>query len=160
MLTMPSGQAGNRFCYLKNSVFLQKVLPEGRQGVAEAQAGKEKAGPTGTAERLGRQVAQLGGSIVGEAALQLNPVRMKRIFPIMLDQGEGSPVWRGGFSKGKGGLHDEPITVSRCWGGILSKSDPRIAAAIRTIKFPANVSGLLCRTIWLSIFAPRSLSGF
>ena len=68
---------------------------------------------TGAAERLGRKLAQLGGSVVREAALQLDPVRMKRIFSIMFHQGEGNTIRCGSFGEGKGGLHDERITVSR-----------------------------------------------
>ena len=160
VLAMPGGKAGNRFCHLKNSLFLQQGAPEGGQGVTEAQPGKEEARLTGTPERLGRKQAQLGGRVVSKAAFQLNPIRMKRVFSIMFHQGEGNTVRGGSFSEGKGGLHDEPFTVSRGWSGILSKSDPLVAAAIRTIGFPAKVAGLLSRTIWLSIFAPPSLSGF
>lgn len=113
VLAVPGGKAGNRFCDLKNSLFLQKGTPKGRQGITQAQTGKEEARLTGAAERLGRKLAQLGSSVVREAALQLNPVRMKRIFSIVFHQREGNTIRRGSFGKGKGGLHDEPITVSR-----------------------------------------------
>tara|TARA_B100000900_G_scaffold407076_1_gene419161 strand:- start:804 stop:1415 length:612 start_codon:yes stop_codon:yes gene_type:complete len=135
MLPMPPGKVRNGLCYLKNSPFLGKSASKSAQNIPQSKACKENTGLTRAPERLSGEPPELGRPIVGKTAFKLDPARMQREHPIVLNEGKGCAIGGAGFGEGDSRLHVEAAAVSTGRRGIRYKSTRDSLGIFRRLNF-------------------------
>ena len=123
VLPVPPGKLCERLSYLENGLFLGKCHAEGGQGESQAKARKQDTRLPGRTKRLGGKPAELEGSIMGKAALQLHPVALEVKVPVVADEGEGLASGGVHFCEGLSWLHDRKVAQCR---DAAEEFDPKV----------------------------------
>ena len=100
-----------------------------------SKACKENTGLTRAPERLSGEPPELGRPIVGKTAFKLDPARMQREHPIVLNEGKGCAIGGAGFGEGDSRLHVEAAAVSTGRRGIRYKSTRDSLGIFRRLNF-------------------------
>ena len=143
VLPVPPGKLCERLSYLENGLFLGKCHAEGGQGESQAKARKQDTRLPGRTKRLGCQAAELGGRIVGKAALQLNTITKEVKLSVVSDEGQGLTAGGVRLGKGVGRLHD--LEGTQCREG-SAEFDPKVTLGVfakgpskeRVLLFPGS----------------------